>query len=707
MHEKREYYLRLRRKAKRFPENAYFAYLDGMAQPDLASTILVEIPSFQDPELLSTMRAALCKAGNPERIHFAVCYQGDDMKELDIVRGTPHTLVTPFKACEAPGLCAARYEAARLYRDEDYVMHVDSHMRFASFWDVALIDQFRRCPKGMNVLTEYPRNYDQWYGEPFYSDVFDQNALTGGRVIGLTRYQLDGIKPRFTGKKAFSGITPKRGYFISGGFLFGPGHMDKDVPPDPGMFFTADEGSIDLRLWTHGYDVYHPGVRCVYHLYDRDAAARRHGMAPVDRFPAKSDAADRNKAGEPARIEQLYDVRDHGIYLDEFGLGDVRRPDLYYDLSGVNFRSRSAQQFAVDGDFDAKDHTPAVIGGILISEAGHPMRGVVTQKALTGRICAIVTAFAAGAELERTVSSLFRNADKPGRVDAVVVAAATEERYLSFRGLPRERIRVIPQSEFLGDGHAFWRGEAHIPRNADFVLYSGQDMYYVPGWDTALAAYQGYCGDSAVISDWCPGLDPFSLPVKPWQGRITAAAGVDRYGQPKVTFGRKIEAERPVRGVFVSPGNLFAPSGIARKVRHDPEMWADTNDGYMTYRYWCAGVDLYHAPLRYCFKDYESARSRGWPARQAAEQAMSRPKMRAHLGLDKNVHVETDPAFRLGTARTVRAFEAFAGLDLAAGRVRRRAVTGGFADDFGLSDADKDLDRAVDGRTWAKAETNA
>lgn len=707
MHERREYYLRLRRKVKQFPENAYFAYLDGMAQPDLASTILIEIPAYQDPELLPTMRAALCKAGNPERIHFAVCYQGDDLKELDVVRGMPRTRVTPFKACEAPGLCAARYEAARLYRDEDYVMHIDSHMRFASFWDVALIDQFHRCPKGMNVLTEYPRNYDEWYGEPFYSDVFDQNALTGGRVIGLTRYQPDGIKPRFTGKKAFSGVEPKRGYFISGGFLFGSGHMDKDVPPDPKMFFTADEGSVDLRLWTHGYDVYHPGARCVYHLYDRDAVARRHGQAPVERFPVKSDAADRNKASEPVRIEQLYDVRDHGLYFDDFGLGDVREPDLYYELSGVNFRSRSAQQFAVDGDFDAKDHTPAVIGGTLISEAGHPMQGAVTRKAVTGRICIIVTAFAAGAELERTVSSLFRNADKPGRIGVVIVAALTEERHLAFRGLPQGQIQVVSQGEFLGDGHAFWRGEEYIPRNADFVLYSGQDMYYVSGWDTALAAYQSYCGDRAAISDWCPGLDPFSLPVRPWQGRITVAAGVTRYGQPNIIFGRKIEAERPVRGAFVAPGNLFVPAEIARKIRHDPEMWADTNDGYLTYRYWCAGVDLYHAPLRYCFKDYESAKGRGGEIRQEAEQTLSRLKMRVHLGLDKTFKTEVDPAFRLATARTVRSFEAFAGLDLAAGRVRRRAVNGGFADDFCLSDMDRDADCARDGYAWAKAKINA
>ena len=43
--------------------------------------ILIEIASYCDKELLNTVNSAIIQAEYPDRIHFAICYQGDDLDD--------------------------------------------------------------------------------------------------------------------------------------------------------------------------------------------------------------------------------------------------------------------------------------------------------------------------------------------------------------------------------------------------------------------------------------------------------------------------------------------------------------------------------------------------------------------------------------------------------------------------------------------------
>lgn len=698
-----QYEDRLRSKLDKFPDNAYFAYIRDIPEPDLESRILVEIPAYCDPEVLPTMRAALAMAANPERIHFAVCYQGDDDAEASEVAAMPHTKVKRFHDADAPGLCAARYEAAMLRDGEEYVMHVDSHMRFGSFWDVCVIDQYSRCPSEKKVLTEYNLNYVEAVTEPVDSDWFDAHTRLDGQKVCFNYFEGGIRKARFTGRPFFNGPNPSIGAFICGHFVFGGADIDEVVPPDPNMFFVADEPCIALRFWTHGYDIYHPGARAVYHLYARDKALSDAGVTKgVQRFSLKSSESSKRSASELARMMMLF-TDGLNPALGEYSLGTERTSKEYYAYSGLDYRSMLARRYALDCKFgvehDDADMAPVCLHGSSVIEAKHPMYGVCLHGVHRAVIFVIVTAYKAKNELVETVRSLYDNADNPERVRVCVVAQLTEDKWLDA---VREMGAEVVPCEPKGAGNAHYVGEEHIPDDAAYVLYSEEHMYYVYGWDTAIASYMRYCGENAVISDWASGFQydkPF--PTDPVKGLVICAKGMMPYGHPLIQFGRYFDVDRPVRGAFIIGHNVIVPARVAREIRHSPDMFLNSNESYMNYRYWCAGIDVYHAPYRYCYHYYATERNGGGDRTRSMETGFSAPRMRYLLGLSKD-NPGADMRFALGHSRTLKAFAAFSGADPFTGKCSLRAQLGTFADDTCTDIIDNpSVNCGTDSKRWA------
>lgn len=327
----------------------YLEYLAGIDKPDLSSTILIEIPAYCDPELMKTIESARAMASNPDRLHFAVCYQGDDEAELAALRDIPNCKVAHIPKAEATGVCRARNECQRLLDGEDWVLHLDSHMRFARHWDVALIAQWRACGDGRAIISEYCRDYSQWVDEPVGSDLFTRDAWVDGRFINVNHFHYKTCKISFTARHTFDGPVPRQGAFIGGHLVFGRPELDVEVPSDPDMYFTADEVAMAARYWTHGFNIYQPGVRCVYHLYGRAAVSRKKGQELSRNV---SDGA--RTANELRRMEALLGVRPHDVGFGPFGLGTVRSLEDYEAFAGVRFRDLSIRKFAYDGAYDVE-----------------------------------------------------------------------------------------------------------------------------------------------------------------------------------------------------------------------------------------------------------------------------------------------------------------------------------------------------------------
>lgn len=344
---------KLRAESLRVPGSGYLGYLKNLSQPDLDSMILVEIPAYCDPELLNTVYAARSMAACPDRIRFAVCLQDDDVERLEALYAVPGCRVKYYPSDEAPGLCAARYDCQQLYDGEDFVFHVDSHMRFARFWDVAMIAQWQSCGNEKAVISDYSRRLDvDWLSLPVNDSVFTKSVELCCGVVNASFFGHYVPELRLRVSKLYQSDKPLLGAFISGHCLFGRPSVDRIVPSDPKMDFVADEHSIAARLWTHGFDIYHGNVRCIYHLYNRAEVGKKLFSRPVEVLG--SDGLSRWER-QTRRLEKLlgmYDRQD--VDLAGFDLGTVRSLSDYQMFAGVDFRDLTIREFAAHGRFDVE-----------------------------------------------------------------------------------------------------------------------------------------------------------------------------------------------------------------------------------------------------------------------------------------------------------------------------------------------------------------
>ncbi len=318
---------------------------------DTSANILVQIPSYCDPELKNTVLSLKGMAAFPDRIKIAVCYQDDDAELLEWLFSVPGIKVKHYPSSEAPGTCAARYDCNKMLTDEDYVLHIDSHMRFSKNWDLTLLDQFRKCNDEKAILTGYCQNYDKYSDEPWDSPVFTDNALKKIITLIPEGYKRDAVTPLIGNVyRNCSDSFPVRGAIASGHFLFARSEVDRIVPFDPHMYFVGDELPMALRYFTHGYNLYHPGVNCVWHLYARPSVPKDRGNRHL--WPENTEGRNTLKFWiEKKRIMKLYGLEDNDQNLSGFDLGNNRTLKEFEDFSGISFKERKIADFALKGDF--------------------------------------------------------------------------------------------------------------------------------------------------------------------------------------------------------------------------------------------------------------------------------------------------------------------------------------------------------------------
>ena len=148
-------------------------------------SIFVSIISYRDSELPHTVRDLFASAAHPERIFVGIVYQlhtsdeplcrlrpeqldefAPSGRETGVEKGAfyaAHVRTLSLPHTEAKGPIFARHLAASLYAGEDFVLQIDSHMRFRGNWDAYLV-ALLRCveeEQGTNkvVLSTYPLGY--------------------------------------------------------------------------------------------------------------------------------------------------------------------------------------------------------------------------------------------------------------------------------------------------------------------------------------------------------------------------------------------------------------------------------------------------------------------------------------------------------------------------------------------------------------------
>lgn len=310
-------------------------------------SIFVQIAAYRDTECQWTIKDMFQKAAHPERIHAGICWQFDEEADKNcFVEPYPRPKQVKeikVKAIDSKGVCWARHQAQSLYDNEDYVLMIDSHMRFVEGWDEKVIALWKKCENNHAVLSSYPPGYKP------------PDKLVLGTKPTVQRLQ----PPTSNGDIRGDGIVlaetpphPLRGAFLACGFVFAPGKLIKEVPYDPYLYFNQEEITLAARYFTHGWDVFHPNETIVYHYYktadDPENTHRLHWEDNKDWGAMQQLGRQRFHHMVGHKLSSDADVlRD----LEKYSLGNKRSLQEFEEFSGVNFRDMTVSEKALKASF--------------------------------------------------------------------------------------------------------------------------------------------------------------------------------------------------------------------------------------------------------------------------------------------------------------------------------------------------------------------
>lgn len=279
-------------------------------------------------------------------------------------------------------------------------------------------------------------------------------------------------------------------------------------------------------------------------------------------------------------------------------------------------------------------------------------------------------------DLPFTVDSAARHASGEHRIVVGVCEQASEYMRAWRLGGPSLPAHTQVHVVFHGVDTLLGLGGARAETAA---LYDGEDhMVMVDAhtrfethWDRAVVEMLGALPPKSIVT----GL----MPMDPWSGAgdtpVNDIEGVNEDGlpisQPNMVPGLHVYDCR-----HVQDGSLFGTPWIG-DVPYDRNIVFYGQEQVLTPRLWCAGYDLYHAPIPFrhgCrvppFRPWERE---GW----AAWNEASRRRCRLLLGIDEDVP-EDDPArvdleqYSCGGERSFEEWRAYSGFDYARGAVATR-----------------------------------
>lgn len=303
-------------------------------------SIFVSIASYSDPVLRFTLERALAAAHDPAGLHFGVVEQCPAAwPRLVMPTGaTTRLSLVRIDPVDARGPCWARAIAMSLYDGEDWFLQIDSHMDFDADWDQTLIEQAQALLPGRAglVLSAYPNPFVFEGEQPVRKPATD--GVLAHVVRGGAQFEPGHPVLGFAAHPVASAV-PLPGFHLGAGCLFAPGTLVQSFPYDPYLYFHGEEQALALRLFTHGWDIFHmPGLP-LYHLYNTGEGS---GPARPMHWEAGQDGQRSVSwwALEQRSRQRLADLVA-GKPLGAYGLGSARSLAAYAAFSGIDYSARS------------------------------------------------------------------------------------------------------------------------------------------------------------------------------------------------------------------------------------------------------------------------------------------------------------------------------------------------------------------------------
>ena len=310
--------------------------------------IFVSIASYRDKELIKTVNSCLSKAKYPENIKIGICWQYDEEEDITVFDNNPQisSYKVYWKDVEGSVCWARSIIQQKLFNDEEYYFQIDSHTLFAQDWDEILINMYRELPTDKAVISVGPPYYyDETAEGALPPEPWDKNIETIGNIkyeTVIKKQKLDSFNNGFymygfLPAEDISNPIPAR--HISAALLFTTGKWVREVPYDPNLYFHGEEGSLAIRSFTNGYDIYNPNKFVIWHSKYRFSDRKRHWNTFNEQVVSKMQIANNQKYQKIIRNEI------EGIH----GLGTKRNLEDWKNYSGIDFINDIASDDAYKG----------------------------------------------------------------------------------------------------------------------------------------------------------------------------------------------------------------------------------------------------------------------------------------------------------------------------------------------------------------------
>lgn len=315
--------------------------------------IFVQIAAYRDPELLPTIRHCLERAKYPQNLTFGICWQDDKHDSLKEFENDSRFRIVKIPYLESRGACWARSKTNELYNKEEFTLQIDSHMRFVQNWDEELINIWNELNDCKAVLTAYPPQY-----EPEQKEENWKNDVHICNVYGFKDRQTQ-QRPK-TPIDVIKRTTPYKAVHVAAGFVFGPGSIIDEVPYDPEFYFSGEETALTVRLYTHGYNLFHPHKTIVYHYYERKEQSKH--WTDNKNWGAYTLVAN-------DRLNCLLG-RNNNYDLQKYGLGNKRSLKEFEEYSGIYYDKNVVHVDTIAGkeppvDLTKRSHELKIFSNII------------------------------------------------------------------------------------------------------------------------------------------------------------------------------------------------------------------------------------------------------------------------------------------------------------------------------------------------------
>ena len=543
-------------------------------------TILIEIAAYIDPEVVNTVKSALIQADYPDRVHFAICYQSDNLDDYNELKKIKNCKIKYFKESEARGSVYARYFCQQLLEDEKYIYQIDSHMRFVKHWDTKIIEQLESLNDPKAILTVYPPFCtEDMMKKPLDDEIYDNPAdggvmyTNGFRDSSTYFLSCNSIPIKKDDYRAY-----KRNAFIAAGNFFTYAQAHRDVLHDKSMYFYGDELPMSIRLFTHGWNAYIPGESYIYHQYERKN----------QKFPPVTDAM----KIENKRLMALLSIEGKPEDLEEFGLGTERTLQEYEEFAGINFKNQKVYMCAETGEYENPDMKNKIS---YLQNSQTKKHNYMNESEEIDIV--MIDLFN---EYKDCIESCLKTSTKVNKINFII--ATTDKKEPSKEYIKNNHIKEIIYLD---------EGAEYVPTLAKATEYLGDNYVaiidssyrFIKDWDKCLCQSIKLCGDKSALTSWVWRTNPdtdlntlctYNNVIKEFNTFYNYIANL-KYNETIELSKRGI----PYPTHFISDGFIFCKSEIFKQIPVDPNLTYEEHQYIYSVRLWTHGVNIFYPTVSY------------------------------------------------------------------------------------------------------------